>query len=172
MFYRMLENVLHLTDAESIHHLPAVWGPWRLDLGPPTHIRSITVNYYPEHHTVFPHPSQNIIPYFFLTWSPTFPTNFTWNCWNLFTYREYFKILDMRGHGFLTIWFYLWSNIPLYVLMNWVIFSTHSKTWNFLPFPDFLTHFPTLHVCENCDCMICGWINNFWVWVWVRRTHC
>ncbi len=23
------------------------------------------------------------------------------------------------------------------------------------------------NVCENCDCMICDWINDFWVWIWV-----
>ncbi len=53
-------------------------------------------------------------------------------CEIIFTYREYIKILDTRGHGFLTIWFCLWSHITLFVLKNWVIFSTPSKTWNSL----------------------------------------
>ncbi len=26
-----------------------------------------------------------------------------------------------------------------------------------------------LNVIENCYCMICGWINEFWIWVWVSN---
>ncbi len=62
--------------------------------------------------------------------------------WNHFNYREYFKILDTWGHVF-------FNNLVLSVIkypflfLICVIFSTPSKTWNFLHFPDLLIHFST-----------------------------
>ncbi len=57
--------------------------------------------------------------------------------WNLFTYREYFKILDTRGHVFLKQFGSVCSQTSLLLFLNWDIFSTPSKTWNSLHFPDF-----------------------------------
>ncbi len=59
--------------------------------------------------------------------------------WNLFTCDQYFKILDTRGYSFLTIWFCLWPNIIFIVLMNWVF----QHLWKH-KIPHLLTHFPTL----------------------------
>ncbi len=62
--------------------------------------------------------------------------------WNLFTYREYFKILDTRGHGFLKIWFSVWSNIPLFVFeLSYIFHSLKNMkfptfSWLFDPFPN------------------------------------
>ncbi len=39
------------------------------------------------------------------------------------------------------------------------IFSPDKQTVNNHN-PDILIYF---NICENFDCMICGWINNFWV---------
>ncbi len=79
----------------------------------------------------------------FLTWWPTFRTNSTSNCVQSFTYREYFKILDTRGlFFFLTIWFCLWSNIPLFLFELSYIFHTFENlkfptfSWLFYPFPN------------------------------------
>ncbi len=66
--------------------------------------------------------------------------------WNLFTYREYFKILNTRGYSFLTIWFYLWSNIMFIVLMNCVFqhIWKHEIPYFFLTLWPISHPFPTL----------------------------
>ncbi len=96
--------------------------------------------------SVFPHPSQNEITYLFPTFSwldgPHSLPILHEIVWNLFTYREYFKILDTKGHVFLTIWFCLWSNIPFFVFELSYIFHTFENTkfptfsWLFDPFPN------------------------------------
>ncbi len=87
---------------------------------------------------------------------PTFSLLFSWLdgphslpilheiVWNLFIYREYFKILDTRGRFFKNNFVVSVVKYPPSLFLNWVIFSPPSETWNSLHFPDFFTHFPIL----------------------------
>ncbi len=92
--------------------------------------------------SLFPHPSQNKIPYFFLADGPHSLPILHEIVWNLFTCREYFKILDKRGRFFFTIWFCLWSNIPFFIFELSYIFHTFENmkfptfSWLFYPFPN------------------------------------
>ncbi len=98
----------------------------------------------------FIHHTQNEIPYLFPTFSwlydPYSLPILHEIVWNLFIYREYFKILDTRGNSFLTIWFCLWSNIIFIVLMNWVFqrLWKHEISYLFLTFWPISQPFPTL----------------------------
>ncbi len=80
-------------------------------------------------------------PYFFMTWWPTFPTNFTWNCVKSFYLQRIFQNIGYKRTCFLTIWFCLWSNIPLFVFELSYIFHTFENmkfptfSWPFDPFP-------------------------------------
>ncbi len=69
------------------------------------------------------HHSINEIPYLFPTFSwlddPYSLPILHEIVWNLFTNREYFKILDTGGFSFLTIWFCPWLNIVFIILTNW-----------------------------------------------------
>ncbi len=96
---------------------------------------------------MFPHPSQNEIPYLFPTFSrldgPHSLPILHEIVWNRFTYGEYFKnIWYERTCFFLTIWFCLWSNIPLLIFELSYIFHIFRNmkfptfSWLFHPFPN------------------------------------
>ncbi len=100
-------------------------------------------------HTGFPHPSQNEFPFLFPTYSwlddpYSLPIlhEIVWNIF-YFTYKEYFKILDIRGYGFLTISVLSVVKYPIFCFNELsYIFSTPLKTkfptfsWLFNPFPN------------------------------------
>ncbi len=86
----------------------------------------------PFSHRVPMYPSQNDIPYLFPTYSwlddPYFLPILHEIVWNIFTYREYFKILDTRGYGFLTILVLSVVKYPFCFNELSYIFSTSLKT--------------------------------------------
>ncbi len=91
--------------------------------------------------TVFPHPSLNEIPYLFPDLIAHIPYYFYMK--SFYLQRIFQNIGYAETYFILTIWIFLWS-YSSFLFLNWVIFSTPSKTWNSLHFPDFLTHIPTL----------------------------
>ncbi len=99
--------------------------------------------------TPFPEWKSLSFPYIFLLWWPIFPTNFAWNCLKyFFTYREYFKILDTKSYGFLTILVLSVVKYPTFCFNKLsYIFSKPLKKKNslhFLTFWPIPQPFPTL----------------------------
>ncbi len=76
------------------------------------------------------------------------PNQFYMKMCEIVSLRAYFKILNTRGCFFLTIWFCLWSNVPLFVFEFSYIFHTFENM-KFLTFFWLFDRFPnTSRLCQ------------------------
>ncbi len=89
--------------------------------------------------TPFPEWNSLPFPYFFLTWWPTFPTNFTWNCEKLFYLQKICQNIGYERTLFLNN---LVLSVIKYPFCFWIeLYFPHLRKQENLPFI-FLTFWP------------------------------